>query len=237
MSLLLKTLIADDERFARERLAKLLSDFPIFKIEWQVKDGDEVAEILRREKVDAAFLDINMPGESVFDTLAQIDPIPLVVFQTAYSEFAVKAFQVNAVDYLLKPIDRELLSKTAERLRIISEQSTALSYKVTHIPLRIGNSIRLIPYEGVMCILSKDGFSYIHTDADKIVSEQPLNFYEELLDNTVFFRASRSGIVHLDKIKKIIQADGSNYIIQLNDNSQLPLSRRKAKDLRALLKI
>ena len=231
----LNTLIADDERFARERLVKLLESFSIFKISWQAGDGDEVREILKTEKIDVAFLDINMPGESVFNTLSNLIDIPLIIFQTAYSEFAVKAFQINAVDYLLKPIDRELLVQTVERIKNIINQDSAPPREIEHIPLRIGNSIKLIPYSDVFSIISKDGFSYLNTSIKNFISEKSLNYYEDILGQKNFFRVSRSGIINLDKIEKIQKTTRSNYSILLLNDSKVPLSRRRAKKLRRKL--
>ncbi len=235
MSLTLNTLIADDERFARERLAKLLEDFEILKIHWHARDGDEVRKILNTKKVDVAFLDINMPGESVFNTLSKLENIPLIVFQTAYSEFAVKAFQINALDYLLKPINRELLIQTVDRIKKIAKQKISPSLEIKHIPIRTGNSIKLIPFSKVFYILSKDGFSYLHTSENDFISEKSLNYYEEILGQSQFFRLSRSGIVNLSKIEKILQTTQSNYAVLLADGTKLSLSRRRAKDLRRKL--
>jgi len=235
LSLKLNTLVADDERFARERLTKLLENFQFFKIHWQARDGDEVAKILNTEKIDVAFLDINMPGESVFNTLSKLKFIPLIVFQTAYTEFAVKAFQINAVDYLLKPIDRELLIRTVDRIKKMTKQNVNPSREIKHIPIRTGNSIKLLPFSDVFSILSRDGFSYLHTSDNNFISEKSLNYYEEILDQNQFFRLSRSGIVNLSKIEKILQTAKSNYAILLLNGTRLPLSRRRAKDLRQKL--
>lgn len=237
MPLLLNTLIADDERFARERLVKLLEPFPLFRICRQAKNGDDVAEILKTEKIDVAFLDINMPGTSVFHTLEKLQVMPFIVFQTAYSEFAVKAFRINAVDYLLKPVDRALLSGTVQRIEKLAIQTVSLSRKAENIPLRIGNSIRLIPFSSLFFIHSRDGFSYLNTGTDDHISEKSLNYYQQILNEHQFFRTSRSSIVNLDKIERILQTTKSNYTLLLTNGSRVPLSRRSARELRKILNL
>jgi two-component system, LytTR family, response regulator len=237
LSLKLNTLVADDERFARERLVKLLSDYDIFSVNHIAEDGDQVRKILENENIDTAFLDINMPGESVFNILEKISPVPVIVFQTAYSEFAVKAFQINAVDYLLKPIDRELLAKTAERIKKAVSQNTPLPSRVSHIPVRSGNEIKLIPFKSINSIISKDGYSYINSEGKTYISEKALNYYEEILDENEFYRISRSDIISIKKIDKVLQTKQSNYEVLLKDGTKHTLSRRRAADLNKKLKV
>lgn len=231
MSLKLNILVADDERFARERLVKLLGNFDIFPVIRQAEDGDEVRRILTNEKIDTAFLDINMPGESVFDILTTLNPLPIIVFQTAYSEFAVKAFQINAADYLLKPVDPDLLSKTVDRIKKIAEQDAPVSHQISHIPVRTGNEIKLIPFSEIFSIVSKESYSYINTDSKTYISEKSLNYYEEILDSNEFYRISRSDIISIKKIGKVLHTQQSNYEVILLNNVKHTLSRRRAGEL------
>jgi two-component system LytT family response regulator len=229
LSLKLNTLVADDERYARERLIKLLKNHDIFSYFYEAADGDSVRKILEDKKIDVAFLDINMPGESVFDILTRIKEAPIIVFQTAYSEFAVKAFQINAVDYLLKPVDRELLEKTVKKIGRAKEQNPPAN--VSHIPLRTGSEIKLVSFSDIYSIVSREGYSYINTEKKAYISEKSLNFYEEILDTNKFYRISRSAIISIKKIVKILQTSKSNYEILLLNGARHTLSRRRAGEL------
>lgn len=240
-------LIADDEKYARRRLVSLLGEYKDISIDFEAKDGDEVMEYLKNNILDAVFLDINMPGAPVFSTIEQLEAKPHIIFQTAYADYAVDAFGVEALDYLMKPVSRERLAKCIDRLRGAanrSGQSRGASIQVTkkdgaettdRIALRSGESIKIIAVESIIRIGFEEGFSFIHTPEGRFLSDKSLNHYEEVLDKGHFFRTSRNDIVNIQKISKIHPMFKSSYLIELVSGDKVQLSRRRAKDLREMM--
>lgn len=235
----IKVLIADDEKYARKRLVSLLDEYKDITVIFEAHDGDQVMDYLKNNILDAAFLDINMPGAPVFSTIEQLEVKPLIIFQTAYSDYAVDAFGVDALDYLMKPVSRERLGICVKRLREALEKSEGSrkekADKLNQIALRHGESIKVISVDAIIRISFEEGFSFIYTGEGRFISDKSLNHYEEILPGGVFFRSSRNDIVNIKKISKIHPMFKSSYLIELVSGDKVQLSRRRAKDLRELI--
>jgi len=240
---MITTLIADDEQPARERLRELLDRFALFTIVAQAKDGNEALQFIITHKPDVAFLDINMPGMSVFQSIPSLNNPPIIIFQTAYSQHAAAAYDLNALDYLLKPIRFERLEKTVAKIlekragtMNVQPQSSELLPKPTdHISLTIGGKTRIIAVKDIISISMEDGFCYLHTIAEKMISDKYLNYYEEKLRNGNFFRTSRTDIINLDHIATIHKTCQGMYEIELKNGMRIDVSRRKAQQLRTIV--
>lgn len=237
---MITAIIADDEPNARERLKDLLARFGDFSIVAEAENGDQAVSAMIAHKPRVAFLDINMPGISVFSSIPALENAPLVVFQTAYSEHAANAYDIQALDYLLKPVRPERLGQTVEKIREAigrynSGKPAGTSPSpdhVTRIAVTSGSKTRLIPTKDIVRISFKDGCSHICTHKESLPSDKYLNHYEEKLKETGFFRISRTEIIKLDAISTIHQLLPGLFTVELKNGIKVDVSRRKARELK-----
>jgi two-component system LytT family response regulator len=236
---MITTIIADDESHCRERLAELLGRFNQFEIVAEAKDGNEALQLIITHAPQVAFLDINMPGVSVFQSIPSLQHPPLIIFQTAYSEHAADAFTINALDYLLKPIRFERLEKTVarilEKLAPAAESRQASDEPLIptdQITVTIGGKTRIIAAEDISRISFEDGFCYIYAGGERLISDKFLSYYEERLKGSRLFRVSRTDIINLHHMATIHKTAQGLYSIELRNGMQVDLSRRKAQELR-----
>lgn len=238
---IITVLIADDEKPARNRLKSLLKEHNNFQIVAEAENGDEVLSMLISKSPQVAFLDINMPGASVFSTIPSLKNPPLIIFQTAYSEYGVKAFDINAVDYLLKPISKERFKTAIEKLQLniglgsSESQAENKNESIEIISIKSGDSIRVIKVKHIHKISFEDGFSFIYSGAERIYSDKSLNYYDELLKNSGFYRVSRTDIINISYISKLHPMFKGQYSVELKSNERINISRRRLQGLKELL--
>jgi two-component system response regulator LytT len=190
-----------------------------------------------------AFLDINMPGISVFQSLPSLSHPPLVIFQTAYSQHAAEAFDIDALDYLLKPIRFERLEKTVakirKRLAVVpagqSKNTEAALQPAQQITVTVNGMTKVIPAGDIIRISFENDFCYLYTISEKMMSDKFLSYYEEKLRGGRFFRTSRNDIINLDHISVIHKLLPGMYAIELKNGMQVELSRRKAQALKEVM--
>jgi len=256
----LRIVIADDERPARSFLKAILQNFEDVEIVGEAENGAEAIEIIKDTKPDLALLDLQMPEGNGIDVvkLLRKSQMPLVAFVTAYDEYAVRAFEVNAVDYLLKPVEksrlRETLNRVRERLEQIDSQATeaanlkaaAAAYEVNasvtmleRIPVRQREEILLIPVSEIASITADGELLHITSLQNK---KYTINFrlkdIEARLDEKKFVRLSRGSIVNTDTIARIAPMPGGTYLISLKNGQEISSSRFQSRMLRdKLLKI
>ncbi|MBT4290917.1 MAG: response regulator transcription factor [Deltaproteobacteria bacterium] len=237
---MIKLIIADDEQHARERLKDLISDYEQFKIISEVDDGNKALEKMVSLKPDVAILDINMPGISVFNTISSLQAPPIIVFQTAHSKYAADAFDVEALDYLLKPVSRErfkqavnkIMKKLSSATEDMKEHDITDKDSTTKITVRVNGTIKIIRVNDISKICFEEGLSFIYTNKDKFISDRTLNYYEEKLQEMKFFRSNRANLVNLEYVTTIHKAFKGAYYIELQDGTRIELSRRKAQILK-----
>jgi DNA-binding LytR/AlgR family response regulator len=240
---LITTLIADDEVYARERLRDMLDRFGLFDIIAEACDGNEAIGFIITRKPRVAFLDINMPGISVFRSIPSLQNPPIIIFQTAHSEHAAEAFDINALDYLLKPIRFERLEKTVAKIgeRLVAPVSGRMKSAGTAPPpagqvtVTVNGKTRVIATKEIIRISFENGFCYIYTAKEKLASDKFLNYFEEKLSGGRFFRTSRNDLINLDDISMIHKLLPGMYTIELKSGMQVELSRRKAQELRTII--
>jgi DNA-binding LytR/AlgR family response regulator len=240
---MITTLIADDESPARERLRELLDRFDLFDIVAEAKDGDEALHLIITHKPEVAFLDVNMPGMSVFRSIPSLQNPPLIIFQTAYSKHAADAYDINALDYLLKPVRFERLEKTVAK--ILEKRALTLSehLKPSEAPVKsadqvtvtINGKTKVIAAEDIISISMEDGFCYLHMAGEKLISDKYLTYYEDKLKGSRFFRTSRTDIVNLGHITMIHKVSQGTYTIEMRNGQQIDLSRRNAQQLKKVI--
>ncbi len=231
----ISVLIADDEKPARIRLRSLLKNYSEYSIVAEAQNGDEVLRMIIEKSPRIAFLDINMPGASVFSTIPSLKNPPLVIFQTAYSEHGAKAFDINAVDYLLKPISRERFQQALEKLSLNLNLKTSPDSDLDVISVKSGEALRVVKVEKIRRIRFDDGFSFIHLGKEELYSDKSLNYYEELLSNRGFYRVSRTDIINLKYMEKLHPFFNGQYVVELTGNEKIRVSRRRVQGLKDLI--
>lgn len=238
-------LIADDEKPARMRLRSLLKEYSEYSIVAEAQNGDEVLRLIIEKSPHVAFLDINMPGASVFSSIPSLKKPPLVVFQTAYSEYGAKAFDINAVDYLLKPFSRERFKQALEKLSLTlnlhsrewsdHQEKISTEPELNVISIKSGEALRIVKVEKIRRISFDDGFSFIHLGKEKLYSDKSLNYYEELLNNCRFYRVSRTDIINLNYMEKLHPFFQGQYVVELTGSEKVRVSRRRVQGLKDLI--
>jgi two-component system, LytTR family, response regulator len=236
----MRTLIVEDEPHARHYLRELLSGESEVAIVGEASSGREGADLIRKVSPDLVFLDIQMPDLSGFDLIAEIgvEKMPVFVFVTAYSEFAVRAFEVEAVDYLCKPFDRDRLSASLERaIRRLHLESTPAADNgsgafhekpgawLLRIPIKERNGIVFVPVDGVLWIEAKDKYVELHTPDRTYLARQTIQSLEESLDPKQFVRIHRSTIVRKAAVRGLHPLFRGDYLLKLNNGTELTLSR------------
>lgn len=235
----MKAMVVEDSRLAREGLIKMLGQHPDLDIIGAADSVSSALEILRKNKADVIFLDIHMPGETGFDLLEKLDYCPKVIFTTAYPEYAIRSFDFQTVDYLLKPVSDERLTIAIEKLSVNSERQEKLPKPVLDIHSRMfvkdGEKCHLIPLESIRYFESCKNHVRIFFGKENAFVKKSLNSIEERLPKKYFFRANRQYIVNLMAISNIEEAINDGYDITMSDGKVLDVSRRNAVELKDLL--
>ena len=235
----MKALLIDDERLARGELRRLLADAPQIEVVGEASNADEAREQLKKLKPDLLFLDVQMPGETGLDLLETLEPpAPLVIFTTAYDEFAVKAFELNALDYLLKPVDPARLEAALERLHErsgASAESTerpAVLSPEDKVFVREGDNCWFVEVKRIRLLESEGNYTRVHFDDAQPQLFRSLNAMEARLDPKSFFRANRRQMINLQWIEKIEPWFSGGLLVELKGGAKIELSRRQAQAFR-----
>ena len=241
----IRVMIVDDEAPARAIVAEFLAEYPQFTVVAECANGYEAVKAYAEKKPELLFLDIQMPKLDGFEVLDLLDPKPKVVFVTAYDEYAIRAFEVRAIDYLLKPFSAarfaEVVAHAEEMVRRSERQPLAgLSAAVAKKPLqriavRIGGLIEILPVQRIDYFEAQDDYIQIATRGEKHLKQQTLSELEQLLDPSRFVRIHRSYILNLDSLAKIEPYAKDSRVAVLKDGSRIPVSRAGYERLKELL--
>lgn len=227
-------LLADDEPPARKRLRTLIADLPQLNIVCEAANGDEAVAGIVQYQPDLVFLDINMPGASVFKTIPSLKEPPLVIFQTAYSEYAAQAFELDAVDYLLKPVSRERFAKAVTKAQaLLSPKAGVLDS--TQITVKEGEALRIVNIGDIERVTFHDGFSFLCLPTGELLCDKSLVSWEEQLYDHGFFQVSRTDLVCLAKIVKIHPLFKGQFMVEMKSGAKVTVSRRRSSELKKLL--
>ena len=239
----IKAMIIDDERLARIELKKLLEQFPDINIIDEASNVNEAIEKIDISKPDLIFLDIQMPGKTGFDLLTEIEKSPRVIFTTAYDEFALKAFEVNALDYLLKPIDPKRLADAIQKLQteIALEQASLLGVnrgpltEVDQVFVKDGERCWFVKLADIRLFESVGNYAKVYFSSNKPLILKSLNALEERLDERVFFRANRKHIINLHWIEKIEPYFNGGLLVELKGGEKIEISRRQTVKFKEMM--
>lgn len=227
----MKTLIIDDERLAREELKSLLADFPELEIIGECANGKEGIKSIKKLNPDLIFLDIQMPEINGFEMLEQIDNCPKVIFVTAYDEYAIKAFEVNALDYLLKPVEPARLKETIGKILADTKAEEKGGEKLgenDRIFIKDGEKCWFVDLKDIRMFESEGNYVKVHFDKFRPLILRSLNSLEEKLDEKLFFRANRKFIINLKKITNIENWFNGGLQVELEEGEKIEISRRQA---------
>lgn len=238
----MKALIVDDERLARAELKRLLAAFPDVEVVGEAATAAEARERLQALAPDLLFLDIEMPGGTGFDLLASLDEAPAVVFTTAYDAHAVRAFEVNALDYLLKPIDPRRLAAAVEKVAAAHRARAPApgagagsgSY-LERVFVRDGERCFFVWLRDVPLLESEGNYTLLHLGSHRPMLGRSLSYLEERLDPRHFFRASRRHIVNLQCIESIEPGPGSQLVVRVCGGLEVEMSRRQSQRFKELM--
>ena len=240
----MKALIIDDERLARKELMKLLEEHPSIEVVGEAMNAEEAVNMVNDLNPDLLFLDIQMPGKTGFQLLEELDAVPFVVFTTAYDEFALKAFEVNALDYLLKPIQADRLSETVSK---ILDKEKSRSAAVRNADKKLGLSDQVFVKDGDRCwfvslnnvrMFESDGnYIKVYFDANRPMIHKSLNALDEKLDERAFFRASRKHIINLSWVEGIEQWFNGGLMVRLRGGDKVEVSRRQAAKFKDMMSL
>ena len=239
----MKALIIDDERLARTELKRLLTPFKEIKVVGEAVNADDALEKIQELKPDLLFLDIQMPGKTGFEMLEELDSVPTVIFVTAYDEYAIKAFEYNALDYLLKPIEPKRLEETVNKLiekkrkKTISELDKNTLTEGDQVFVKDGEKCWFVKLENVRLFESEGNYVRIYFGENKPLILRTLNYLDERLDDKTFFRANRKHIVNLKWIASIEPWLNGGLLVKLKDGQKVEVSRRQAIKFKDMLSL
>jgi two-component system, LytTR family, response regulator len=247
---MIKALLVDDERLARVELRRLLESHPEIQVLGESSYVDEALTAIKTLKPDLVFLDVQMPGATGFDLLERIDgAIPKVIFVTAYDEHALKAFEFNALDYLLKPIDPARLNEAVERAKneigddgeVDKPQTEATATGILktedRVFLRDGEKCWLLPVGDIVMIESEGNYSIVRFGANSPMLPRSLSSLEARLDPNVFFRANRSQVINIKRVKNVDLWFSGGLKVTMEGDHTVELSRRQASLFRERLSL
>lgn len=241
--MLIKALIIDDERPARAELKRLLQDFPEIEIVGEAQNSKEATEKINELDPDLIFLDIQMPGKNGFELLSELIQIPKVIFTTAYDEYALKAFEVNALDYLLKPIDGKRLEEAMRKLehlqqvsKVAKDDKNLLTDKDQFF-VKDGERCWFVKLADVRLFESAGNYAKVYFEDQKPLILKSLNALEERLDEHFFFRVNRKHIVNLKWVEKIEPYFNGGLLLELRDGEKVEVSRRQSVKFKEMMSL
>lgn len=244
----IKAIIIDDEKLARDLIRNYLGEFPQIEVAGECSDGFEGIKSIQELAPDLVFLDVQMPKITGFELLELLENPPVIVFSTAYNEYALKAFEMNAVDYLLKPYSRERFRKAVEKalektqnrspepetLKELTRQ--ARGEQLDRIIVKTGTKIKVIPAETILYIEAQDDYVMLYTPEGKFLKQQTMKFLEESLDPSRFIRIHRSYIANIYEMSGMEHYEKESYRLVLKNNTRLPVSKSGYALLKKVLK-
>ena len=234
---MLKALVVDDEAPARSELRYLLGECGGVEVVGEASNAIEALQLIKAIPYDVIFLDIQMPGLTgvqLAEVLSGLTHPPAIIFVTAHGEHAVKAFEVRATDYLVKPVEIDRLKQALSRIEPVSELAPA---KVERIPVEKAGKKLLVNVEDILYVMAKDDYSYLYTSADRYLSTISLAQLETKLEPSGFFRIHRRYLVNLSRVKEVVPMYGGTLLLTLSDDAgtQIPVSRRRVPQLKKAL--
>ena len=247
---MIKTILIDDEPLSREIIKSYLTSYKNIEVVAECNDGFEGVKSIMQHQPDLIFLDIQMPKINGFEMLELVEKVPSVIFTTAFDEYAIRAFETNAIDYLLKPfsperfrkaIDKFLEKKSSansgskEETETLLESVAASPNQAERIVVKTGNKVKIIPVHDILFLEADDDYVKIVTSEGSFLKNRTMQFYEKTLDPKFFVRVHRSFIVHVNQITRIDPYQKETHLAILRDGKQIPVSKTGYSKLKEIL--
>jgi len=242
----MRAIIIDDERLARAELRKLLQEFPEIEVVDEASNAEEGLQKIENYNPDLIFLDIQMPGKTGFDLLESLDRAPKVIFTTAYDEFALKAFEVNALDYLLKPVEPKRLADAIQKLHfsenkelrpVTEHTNNSILSENDQVFVKDGERCWFVKLSDIRLFESVGNYAKVYFGPNKPLILKSLNALEERLDEKTFFRANRKHIVNLRLIDKIEPYFNGGLLLELKGGEKIEVSRRQTVKFKEMMSL
>ena len=240
-------IIIDDERLARNELKKMLALHPEIDVIGEAANAEEGLRLINEMNPDLILLDVQMPVKTGFDLLQELEKLPAVIFTTAYDEYAIRAFEVNALDYLLKPIDPKRLSDAVQKFLAIDEKETMFSEIRSELRLSLSESDQVFVKDGEKCWFVKlaeirlfesvGNYARVFFGPNKPLILKSLNSLEERLDPRTFFRANRKHIVNLRMIERVEPFFNGGLLLEIKGGEKIEVSRRQAVRFKEMMSL
>jgi len=245
----INALIVDDEHLAREIVKKYLEKYQNINIIGECSNGFDAVKEITEKKPDLVFLDIQMPKLNGFEMLELLDEQPAIIFTTAFDNYAIKAFEVNAVDYLLKPFSEErfneALNRVVERAQQKNINNENVDKLIEHhdqqpellerVVVKDGSKISIIPVETLKWLEAQDDYVRIHSEGGRFMKKKTMKFFEDHLNPNMFIRIHRSSIININSIKQMELYEKDSYRVILKDDTKLPVSKTGLQRLKEIL--
>jgi len=233
---MIRVIIIDDEPLARSIVKKYISTLPELELIEECNDGFEGAKAISQHKPDLIFLDIQMPKINGFEMLEIIDQQPAVIFTTAFDEFAIRAFEKNAIDYLLKPFSKERFNQAIQKFNSLGKKADSKTQELlqetslypeqnNRIVVRTGTKVKIIPVHEIEYLEADDDFVKIVTAEGSFLKNKTLTFYENTLNPKQFIRVHRSHMVNADQVTKIEKYSKDSHLVILRNGQKIPVSK------------
>jgi len=244
---MIKVIIIDDEPLARDVIKEYLHAYPFINVVQECGDGFEAVKAISQFQPDLIFLDVQMPKINGFEMLELLNPAPAVIFTTAFDEYAIKAFDAHAIDYLLKPFSKERFAKALQKWKAESSQSkTANTEQLeealpisaeqhTRVVVKTGNNIRIIPMHEILYLQADDDYVKIHTKDGSSLKKKTISYFEQVMDPSQFVRVHRSFIVQIHQVTRIEPYEKDGHIAILKSGEKIPISKTGYPKLKSIL--
>jgi two-component system, LytTR family, response regulator len=245
---MIKTILIDDEPLARSIVREYLQSYSDIEIVDECNDGFEGVKAIARHQPDLIFLDIQMPKINGFEMLELVENTPGVIFTTAFDEFAIKAFEAHATDYLLKPFSQERFDKAIQKWlshrnqpnqketsKNLIEQGIKQPEERTRVVIKEGANIRIIPIQEILYIEAYDDYVKIFTTKEMFLKKKTMSFYENALDTSQFVRVHRSYIIQLQQLTRVEPLEKDTHVALLKNGARIPLSKTGYVKLKSVL--
>lgn len=244
---MIKTVVIDDEPLARSIVSEYLRSWPQIEVVHECNDGFEGLKSIAQHKPELIFLDVQMPKINGFEMLELMEEPPAVIFTTAFDEYAIKAFEAHAIDYLLKPFSKERFDKALQKW--LSQRQTPRPAPIpamqqdeirqpeerNRVVVKEGSNIRIIPVNEIHYIEAYDDYVKIFTEREMFLKKKTMHYYESVLDPAVFVRVHRSFIVQLSQITRIEPLEKDTHLARLRNGGKIPLSKTGYNRLKGIL--
>lgn len=236
-----KALIIEDERLARNELKRLLKEFPEIEVIGEATNAKEGIQMIDEQQPDLIFLDIQMPGKTGFEMLEELEKVPQVIFVTAYDEHALKAFEINALDYLMKPVEPQRLAEAIAKLKPRNEETIITNdhplSEHDQVFVKDGERCWFVKLSDIRLFESVGNYAKVYFGTNKPLILKSLNALEERLDKKVFFRANRKHIINLRLVDKIETYFNGGLLIDLQGGERIEVSRRQAVKFKEMMSL